>query len=105
MKMKSFSIQKDESIIDSEGNVIFLGYDRFVSDICLGKCCFMCGSSPEDKEFNDEHVIPNWVLKKLNIFNRHITLPNFNKVRYDQYKVSCCVECNSFFRYRIRRSS
>jgi hypothetical protein len=26
--------------------------------------------------FNDEHVIPEWVLRKFNLFNRTLTFPN-----------------------------
>lgn len=70
--------------------------ERFVSDICEGACCFMCGASPQDKEFNDEHVIPKWILRKLDIYKLSITLPNDTKIRYGQYTVPCCKECNSF---------
>lgn len=56
----------------------------------------MCGASPQEKEFNDEHVIPKWILRKLDIYKLSITLPNGAKVRYDQYTVPCCKECNSF---------
>lgn len=67
-----------------------------MSDICEGNCCFMCGASPKDKEFNDEHVIPKWILRKLGIYKLSITLPNDTKIRYGQYTVPCCKECNSF---------
>jgi hypothetical protein len=56
----------------------------------------MCGASPRVKEFNDEHVIPKWILRKLNIYKLSITLPNDAKIRYDQYTVPCCKECNSY---------
>ena len=87
---------KDGSVEDDKGRVLFFSMDRFVSDICEGDCCFMCGSSPKDKEFNEEHVIPNWLLRKLNIHELSITLPNEAKVRYDRYTVPCCKECNEF---------
>lgn len=56
----------------------------------------MCGASPEKKEFNEEHVIPKWILRMLEIYKLSITLPNKAKIRYDQYTVPCCKECNSF---------
>lgn len=56
----------------------------------------MCGASRKDKEFNEEHVIPKWLLRKLDIYKLSITLPNDAEVRYDQYTVPCCKECNSF---------
>jgi hypothetical protein len=43
---------EDGSIVDGAGKVIFFSAQRFVDDICLGKCCFICGARPEDKPFN-----------------------------------------------------
>jgi hypothetical protein len=45
-------ITQDGSITDRAGKVIFLSTQRFVDDICLGNCCFICGAKPEDKPFN-----------------------------------------------------
>jgi len=56
----------------------------------------MCGVSPREKDFNNEHVIPKWILRKLDIYKLSITLPNQSKVRYDQYTLPCCKECNTF---------
>jgi|TARA_R110002072_G_C7951147_1_gene533204 hypothetical protein len=70
--------------------------ERFVSDICEGVHCFMCGASPDKVEFNDEHVIPRWILRKLDWFDQKITLPNNEKIKYSRYTVPCCVSCNSF---------
>jgi hypothetical protein len=51
-------ITHDGPIIDRAGKVIFLSAQRFVDDICLGNCCFICGAKPEDKPFNNEHILP-----------------------------------------------
>jgi hypothetical protein len=32
----------DGSIKDSDGKIIFFSFDRFMSDIVLGNCCFIC---------------------------------------------------------------
>lgn len=85
----------DGSILDSDGKVIFFSNERFVSDICLGDCCFICGARPATKKFNDEHVVPEWLLRRYRLFDRTITLPNETKIKYAQYKVPCCEECNS----------
>jgi hypothetical protein len=42
------------------GNVIYFSLERFVRDIGLGDCCFICGASPSDVPFNNEHVIAEW---------------------------------------------
>lgn len=92
---------KDGSIVDHTGKVIFFSKERFVTDICLGRCCFICGAQPDSKTFNDEHIIPDWLLRKFNLFDRTITLPNGNANRYDRYKVPCCQDCNSLMGEQI----
>lgn len=72
-------------------------------DICLGSCCFICGASPANVPFNDEHVIPHWVLRKFNLFDKSVTLPNGRSRRYDRYKVPCCASCNSLMGETIER--
>ena len=94
--MSLYIKHKDGTIEDSEGNVIFFSLQRFISNICEGNDCFLCGADPESKEFNDEHVIPKWLLRKYDLFDSFITLPNGELLRYDKYTVPCCKECNSF---------
>lgn len=85
----------DGTVVDSKGKVIFFSTERFVNDICLGDCCFICGAKPGEKEFNDEHILPKWLLRRYDLFSKTITLPNETTVRYDQYTVPCCADCNS----------
>ncbi len=85
----------DGSIVDQDGKVIFFSTQRFINDICLGNCCYICGAKPEEKNFNDEHVFPEWLLRRYNLFARLITLPNERTVRYDRHTVPCCADCNS----------
>jgi hypothetical protein len=86
---------EDGSVLDSVGNVIVFSTERFIRDICLGECCFLCGANPESKTFNDEHVLPEWLLRFCGLFDSEIILPNEGRVRYDRYKVPCCAECNT----------
>ena len=55
----------DGSIVDSEGKVVFFSFDRFMSDIVRGNCCFICGVSPEAAAFNDEHRASRLATKKI----------------------------------------
>lgn len=86
---------EDGSVIDAAGKVIFFSTERFVNDICLGECCFICGVKPRERPFNNEHILPEWLLRRYDLFARTITLPNEGTVRYDRYTVPCCAECNS----------
>ena len=92
---------RDGSIEDQTGKVLFFSKERFVTEICLGHCCFICGAQPGSKPFNDEHVIPEWVLRKFGLFDREITLPNRTAIKYARYKVPCCKECNSLMGRQI----
>jgi hypothetical protein len=75
--------------------VLYFSYERFVRDIVQGNRCFICGANPELVPFNDEHVIPDWILRRYNLHGRVITLPNQTTFRYGQFKMPCCQDCNS----------
>jgi hypothetical protein len=85
---------EDDSVLDDAGKVIYFSLERFVRDIALGDCCFVCCASPADVPFNNEHVIPEWILRRFALFDRFLTLPNGASTRYDRYTVPCCVACN-----------
>ncbi|HHX70079.1 MAG TPA: hypothetical protein GX708_18775 [Gallicola sp.] len=89
-----YKLLSDSSIIDPEGKLAFISVTRFINEIALGDSCFLCGAKRNEKRFNDEHIIPNWVLKKYHIQNKKIRLPNDKEIQYSQYKVPCCYECN-----------
>lgn len=86
---------ESKTIIRSNGKIQFFGLKHFLEDIAKGDCCFICGAHPELKEFNNEHIIPDWILKKFKLHSQKISLPNDTKISYSQYKVPCCVDCNS----------
>lgn len=83
------------SIINSKGEILFFGLQDFIKNIVENKYCFICGANPNFKKFNDEHIIPDWILKKYKLHSQKITLPNGTKINYGRYKVSCCQECNT----------
>ena len=92
---KVFAVFPDGTVEDGDHRVMDFGLDRFIKDIALGDCCFMCGVARDRVEFNDEHVIPNWILRKHRLHAEHVTLPNGRRLRYGSYTVPCCTDCNS----------
>ncbi|GCD57356.1 MULTISPECIES: hypothetical protein [Acetobacteraceae] len=88
-------ITTDKSIYDKTGRLRFCSIDKFVSDICEGDHCFICGRHPSKVPFNREHVIPNWLLRNVNIHSGNIQLPNGRLHRYGSYTIPCCTECNT----------
>jgi hypothetical protein len=90
-----FTVTEDGSIIGSDGKILFFSLERFRQDIVEGDCCLICGCSREIREFNDEHIIPDWVLRELKLQHHQIVLPNSFGLQYSKYKIPCCASCNS----------
>jgi len=85
----------DRTIIGEDGRILLFSCRRFIDDIVMGEACFICGAWPHDKPFNDEHIIPKWLLRRFGLFDREITLPTGELRRYSGYRTPCCEECNS----------
>jgi len=85
----------DHTIIGHDGRVLLFSCRRFIDDIVMGNACFICGSSPDDTPFNDEHIVPRWLLKRYDLFDQTVILPTGEHRHYRSYTVPCCVECNS----------
>lgn len=98
-----YILKNDGSIEDQNGKVIFFSLDRFISDIVNGNCCFICGVRPAQAEFNNEHILPKWILKKYSLYNKKIALPNLTDIRYDRYTIPCCKSCNSLMNKKIEQ--
>lgn len=86
----------NKNILSFDGKVLAYSLESFIADICEKDVCFICGAGKEEKAFNDEHIIPRWVLKRFDLFNKTITLPNRVTFPYGRYVMRCCQECNSF---------
>lgn len=85
----------NRTIKNNEGKIILYSIEQFIKDIGEKDNCFICGAEKNSKIFNDEHVIPNWLLKNCNLHGKTITLPNGYFFQYGKYTISCCEECNS----------
>ncbi|MEI7014632.1 hypothetical protein [Leptospira licerasiae] len=85
----------DDSRVGKRGKIYFYSITKYLSDIVPGNRCFICGKTKNNQDFNDEHIIPNWLLSKMHIHSRKVTLPNGAKIPYGRYKTPCCRKCNS----------
>jgi hypothetical protein len=85
----------DGSIHDNRGRMIYLSTERFMSNICEGDKCFICNSSRESLPFNDEHILPEWILRRYHLRKAQILLSNHRGHRYGSYTIPCCKPCNS----------
>lgn len=94
--MNAYLTTSDEIIDAISGKTIFFSLNEFKKRIIENGACFCCGAYHDEKIFNDEHIIPEWVLRTLKIFDRKITLPNKRTIIYGRYKIPCCEDCNKF---------
>jgi hypothetical protein len=106
--MKAFLFTDGESPriteITPEGSkVVYHGVEDFRNEIVFGDCCFICGAVRGSKPFNNEHIIPDWVLRRYNLYDESMTLPNGKVVSYRQYTVPCCQECNTILGTEVER--
>jgi hypothetical protein len=83
------------NIVDAKGKVTFVSITAFVSDVCSSNICFLCTKALNSQNQNKEHIIPNWILKRFDLHNETVNLPNGSKYKYNQYVIPCCIECNS----------
>lgn len=89
------SEEPDQTVIGKDGRILVFGCQHFVDEIVNGDACFICGASSADKTFNDEHIIPRWILRRYNLFDKEIMLPTGELRHYRGYRVPCCADCNS----------
>jgi hypothetical protein len=89
-----FSELEDGSVINKDKKFLFFSTERFLEEIVGGNCCIVCGCKRTAKSFNDEHVLPQWILRKFDLFGKQFILPNGSCFTYGRYTIPCCVECN-----------
>lgn len=85
---------QDDAIVGEDGRILLFSCARFIRDICDGDGCFICGA-PHREDFNDEHIVPRWILRRYGLFDKEITLPTGERRKYGGYRVPCCEPCNS----------
>lgn len=85
----------DGSVETRDGRVVLFSVHRFISEIAQGHVCFICGADPTTKQFNNEHVIPDWVLRRYALHSGRVIMPNSAELAYGRYVIPCCVECNA----------
>lgn len=95
--------KENGNILSSDGRILLYSIENFVLDVCNKEACFICGIERRDAEFNDEHVIPRWILKRYDLFSKKITLPNGKEFCYGKYKIPCCKACNSLLGDNIEK--
>jgi hypothetical protein len=84
----------DITVRNDDGDVLLFSWPDFVTTICEGNSCFICGRSRREVAFNDEHIVPNWTLHVFGLHQKAVTLPNGQRTVYGNYTIPCCKPCN-----------
>lgn len=95
------AIDPDGSLRDARGRLRHFGrpaFEKLAADL---ERCFVCGINRAEASFNDEHVIPDWILRRFDLHSRRITLPNGQNQLYGRYTLRCCKECNALLGARL----
>lgn len=70
------------------------GINPYSHLIVSAENCFLCGGELADHK-SDEHIFPQWLLRRHNLWNHEITLSNRTRIPYRQLTIPCCGECNT----------
>lgn len=87
----------DGSIIFEDGTVFHWSPSRLNRLVSTDNTCFLCGRDRSTTDFDEEHVLPQWILRDFNLKNEKVALPNNQLVPYYKYKIPCCERCNKWF--------
>lgn len=60
----------------------------------ITKICFLC---KEEKELTDEHVFPQWMQRKFDLWKKFIVMKDGSQQEYGRLKIPCCKECNGTY--------
>lgn len=96
MNTKFLIHQETGTVIHADdGRTLHYGYEDFVDCIVKGDHCFICGAEAGSRPFNNEHVIPKWMLKHYGTPDSFMILPNATTIKNAMYTVPCCRDCNT----------
>lgn len=89
------TIDHNGNVRNNEGRLVHLSAQGFAELIAGKDACFICGRPRCETSFNDEHVIPRWLLRRHDLHSQMITTLNGAHLHYGEYTIPCCQSCNS----------
>lgn len=88
---------------NSAGSIVGFNEQQFIDEICSSDNCCICAKPIDEQNSNREHVIPDWLLRHAHLHDETIMLPNATTLKYGQYVVPCCIDCNSDYGKRLEQ--
>lgn len=89
----------DGSIVDNTDKIIFVSFDRFRDKVCEGEACLICAKTKTD--LTKEHIVPDWILRRFDLHDKAMHLPNGSTIKYRRYVVPCCEDCNKLLGNKV----
>lgn len=83
------------SVFDKDGRVIHFSTERLLDVVQNQAHCFVCGTALTQQTHSKEHVFPQWLLRRFDLYSQKINLPNNTSQTYSRYTVPCCKACNN----------
>ena len=65
--------------------------------------CFLCGDILTEETRTKEHIYPEWLQKKFNLWNDSLVLLNRTTIRYKNLMIPCCKKCNRIMGAKIEK--
>lgn len=65
--------------------------------------CFLCGDLLTEENRSKEHIYPEWLQKKFNLWNDSLVLLNRTSIRYRNLTIPCCKTCNGIMGAKIEK--
>lgn len=70
-------------------------YKPFDRNDFNNKRCFLCGEDLNEENSSFEHILPKWLLRKFDLWDKSLIMINQTSVKYNQFKIPCCKNCNN----------
>ena len=99
------TVSEDRSFLDENGKTIVYSIPRFLTEIVENHNCFICGVGPDAATFNDEHIVPDWILRRYSLHDKRINLPGGSTRKANGHGTIAIAAMRRMSESRSRRSS
>ena len=65
--------------------------------------CFLCGCQLTKENYTVEHIIPKWLQRKFDLWNKELILLNDTSIKYKNLTIPCCKNCNNILSKKIEK--
>jgi len=83
---------------------VYIDTDTFIDLVSKKTRCLICCEPLDSKVVNREHVLPKWILRKYDLYDKEVSLPHeYHGRRYGRHTIPCCKDCNSMLGRKLEQ--